>query len=198
MSSGLEKIVGQINQEALDEAGKILGEADEAAKKIRSGADAAFSEAARKTAAECSAAREDILKKGESASKMKRRQMLLLARQELIDEVINDAHAELLSLGDAEYFGALKRLLESHALPESGSVCFNSKDLARLPEGFEDTIAQTAENNGGKLVLSDKACDIDGGFLLVYGGIEENCSFDALFAAKKEELRDGLNTFLFA
>lgn len=39
---------------------------------------------------------------------------------------------------------------------------------------------------------------IDGGFLLLYGGIEENCTFRALFDDKREELQDLTNQILFA
>ena len=38
---------------------------------------------------------------------------------------------------------------------------------------------------------------MDGGFLLVYGGIEENCTISAVFASKREELSDQVNRLLF-
>ena len=44
---------------------------------------------------------------------------------------------------------------------------------------------------------SNKASDIDGGFILIYGGIEENCSLAAMFHAQKEEMADKLNSLLF-
>ncbi len=34
---------------------------------------------------------------------------------------------------------------------------------------------------------------MDGGFLLVYGGIEENCTIRAVFDAGREELSDRVN-----
>ena len=39
--------------------------------------------------------------------------------------------------------------------------------------------------------------ETDGGFLLVYGGIEENCTLKAVFSAKREELSDQVNRMLF-
>ena len=40
--------------------------------------------------------------------------------------------------------------------------------------------------------------EANGGFVLVYGGIEENCSFEAMFAAQREKLQDQVHAFLFA
>ena len=38
---------------------------------------------------------------------------------------------------------------------------------------------------------------IEDGFVLVYGGIEENCTFRALMDAKKDQLQDTVNQILF-
>ena len=52
-------------------------------------------------------------------------------------------------------------------------------------------------DEGGSLTLSDEARPIGGGFLLVYGGIEENCTIKAVFDSKREELSDRVNRLLF-
>ena len=62
---------------------------------------------------------------------------------------------------------------------------------------FDKKIAAAAQKKGGVLALSSQTCEIDGGFLLVYGGIEENCSFAAMFAAEKESLQDKVHTLMF-
>ncbi len=43
-----------------------------------------------------------------------------------------------------------------------------------------------------------EARNIDNGFILAYGGIEENCSIEAMFAEKRDELRDQVRKILFA
>ena len=88
-------------------------------------------------------------------------------------------------------------MLEKYALPKAGSIVFSDKDKARLPQGYADTVAKIAEAHGGSLKVSDDTCDIEGGFVLIYGGIEENCSFKAMFNAEKEQLADKVNSFLF-
>ena len=47
------------------------------------------------------------------------------------------------------------------------------------------------------LRVSNGNCDIDGGFILIYGGIEENCSFRAMLDANREHLADKVNELLF-
>ena len=45
-----------------------------------------------------------------------------------------------------------------------------------------------------KKELTETVLDgMDGGFVLTYGGIEENCTIKALFDAKREELSDKVN-----
>lgn len=66
-----------------------------------------------------------------------------------------------------------------------------------MPKSFEASV-QNGLPKGAKLVLSDQTAAIDGGFLLVYGGIEENCSFEALFESDKERLQDAAQELLFA
>ena len=46
-------------------------------------------------------------------------------------------------------------------------------------------------------MLSDQTKEMDGGFVLTYGGIEENCTIRAVFAAKKDELSDKVHEMLF-
>ena len=39
--------------------------------------------------------------------------------------------------------------------------------------------------------------NIDNGFILTYGGIEENCTIRAMFDAKRDELADSVYRMLF-
>ena len=66
-----------------------------------------------------------------------------------------------------------------------------------MPEGFTGRIKTIAAAKGGTLTLSKEAREMDGGFVLIYGGIEENCTIKAVFRAKKEELSDRINRLLF-
>ena len=41
------------------------------------------------------------------------------------------------------------------------------------------------KKNGGSLKISKEGRNIENGFILAYGGIEENCTLRAMFDAKK-------------
>ena len=82
---------------------------------------------------------------------------------------------------------------------EDGRKLHNTKkDLERMPAGFREEIKSLAQKKGGVLEISGETRNIDGGFILIYGGIEENCSIDAMFAEKRDELLDQVRKILFA
>ena len=66
-----------------------------------------------------------------------------------------------------------------------------------MPADFEKKIKAAAEAKGGKLVLKKEPKAIPDGFVLVYGGVEENCTLKALFDVKKDQLQDKVNEILF-
>ena len=83
-------------------------------------------------------------------------------------------------------------------LPEMSVTWMSHGDyLARLPEGFAVKLQDIAVKHGGSLKVSDERADVENGFILRYGGIEENCSLRALFSAKQEELQDEVHRSLF-
>lgn len=131
------------------------------------------------------------------AAQQKRRQAALSAKQEVIGEIINEAYERLLNLEDEKYFAVIKKMLEDNVLSEKGEIIFSARDRQRMPKDFEDVIKNVAFEKGGELVMSDEIRSIDGGFVLVYGGIEENCTFKAMLEASREELHDMVNGKLF-
>ena len=80
---------------------------------------------------------------------------------------------------------------------------FVFKDMEDFKNRGKDVDAEymkvlAAKKKGGSLELTETVPDgMDGGFILTYGGIEENCTIKALFDAKREELSDKVNRQLF-
>ena len=90
------------------------------------------------------------------------------------------------------------RLLEAYILPQEGEIYFSVKDLENMPVGFGKEIEEIALAKGGKLTVAGAGRDnIDNGFILAYGGIEENCTIRAMFDAKRDELSDIVHRLLF-
>ena len=77
-------------------------------------------------------------------------------------------------------------------------MLLSQRDLQRLPAGFADTLNSMLKSQSAQVHIGARAAKIDGGFLLVYGDIEVNCSFEALLEASLEQVKDALSRELFA
>lgn len=195
--SGLDQIIAQIladaeteaegiRKKAKDEADALLKEEQERIRKLQ---DEAEKTAERK--------RSIYLERVKSSADLKRRQAVLETKQEMIAQVLQAAYETLLSEDTESYFSLLTKLLEHFVREKEGEIYFSQRDLERMPDSFREVIQKTAREKGGSLRLGAEPKQIDGGFILAYGGIEENCTFRALFAEKKELLADEAHAMLF-
>ena len=75
---------------------------------------------------------------------------------------------------------------------------FSEKDLSRIPESFRTEAGKIASRAGGSLSFDSKPAPIESGFILSYGGIEENCSLKSIFAANKDQIQDTAMKVLFS
>lgn len=195
--SGLDKIKSQILDEANHSAEAKIAEANEKAEQMLSEAKAeAEAEVSRISAKsrEAIAVYEDRVK---SSGEMQRKQAILQAKQEVIADVLNKAYEKVRAQDTAAYFEMIRKMLEKYAQPGDGIISFNAEDLKRMPKGFEAEIEKAAKEKGGSLKLSEEPKDMDGGFILVYGGVEENCTIRAMFDAKRDHLSDKVHEVLF-
>lgn len=191
--SGLDKILEYISREAQAEADQILSEAKENAQKIlASGKKEAqdMAEAIRKQSKLDTAAMVDRIR---SNADLSEKRIILQAKQDKIEAVIDKALDRLEHLDDAEYMHTIGRMIDrySYASGQKGVISFNRRDLDRLT----DDVRKKAQEHS--LKLSEGPVDIRGGFILSYGDIEENCSFDVLISTSREELQDKIGRLLF-
>ena len=195
--TGLEKIINQIQEEAKASAESRVNAAQAKADKILAEAKAACvvieREAAEKRASQ-KAIQEGRVK---SSAEQQRRTALLGAKQEIIAGLVQEAYETLKKEDAANYFLTMEKILKTYVLAEAGEIYFSAADLARMPADFEKKIEAAAAAKGGSLVLKKEPKEIADGFVLVYGGVEENCTLKALFDAKKDELQDKVNAILF-
>ena len=196
--TGLEKIIQQIECEAQTASDQILSEADSECAEILAGAQATCGEISAEASAQAASIRQDVLSRGESGCQMQRKNRILAAKQEMIAAVIEKSKEALLHMESVDYFVMLTRQIERYAQQGDGVVYLSEADLARVPAYFPKKLSQIAEAKGGTLALSAQPKELSGGFVLAYGGVEENCSFDALFEADRERLQDLVRAKLFA
>ena len=196
--NGMEKIIAQILADAEPETERILQQAAAEAEAIQSEAVREAEKQESDRAARARAREESFMDQARLAARQHGQRLVLAEKQRLIAQLLEEAQKTLLAKPDGEYFSWIETVLKRHAGPQEGAICFCARDLERLPEGFEARIRRIAEENGGSLTLKREPRPIDGGFVLVYGGVEENCSVSALFAALRGELTDRVHRMLLS
>lgn len=192
--NGLDKILDEIKMESDEVSASIIKEAQDKASEIARQARQKGEEAVKRIDGDTKQKCDDILARGRSASEFYKRKEALKAKQDIISRVLLDAKTTLLNLPEDKYFERILQMVEKHALEEEGEIAFSERDKKRLPKLFEAKLKLASKN---KLKLAQQPARIDGGFLLLYGGIEENCSFEALFSDMHEQLQDEVRTLLF-
>ena len=195
--TGLDKMKSQI----LDEAKALADNKIDLAK-------AKASDIIREAKAEAEKTSESISQKSQadvnnykdrvaSSIDLQERTKILETKQEVIAQVLEKAYDSLKAMGSGEYFAMLVKIISKYALPQEGEVFLSPGDLARMPSGFEAEVEAAAKEKGGILKISKEGRNIENGFVLAYGGIEENCTLKAMLDAKKDELSDKVHQILF-
>ena len=195
--AGVDNIIKEILQEAQSKADGLLAEAKEKAKSVLDESALADSKMAEASAAAAQKSAADLAERAKSQSALRIRQALLPTRQDIIDEVIEKAYDQLGAQDDKSYFDMVEKLLVKNVRAGEGEICFNEADLKRITDDFRQRVKKIAADKGGTLTISDTPVKIRNGFILAYGGIEENCSLDAIFSEKREGLRDLVNSILW-
>ena len=196
--TGLEKITDQILAGAKQEAEEILRQAKSQANEILAAAKLKAEEITagiqKKSASDVESCRSRVA----SANDLFYRTETLRRKQEVIAQVIEAAYEKVCSMDAADYFEMLEKIIEKNALAQDGEICFSQKDLKRMPADFKDRISAAAKRAGGTLTLSKESRKIENGFVLVYGGMEENCTIRAIFDSRRDALQDQVNALLFS
>jgi V/A-type H+-transporting ATPase subunit E len=196
--TGLEKILKHIEDDAIATANASIAEAEKEAQAIISTAQAEIEKRRAEILEKAKQESESSLKRVESAALLKEKKMLLDAKQQVISNVITNAKNLLTAYSSEDYFKVVIKMVQKYALGQSGQIVFSNNDKKRLPEQFGQTLGQALlGTEGATLTISENSVNIDGGFILIYGDVEVNCSFDALFFAARESLQDKVCEILF-
>ena len=195
--SGLDNIVQEIHSQAQKEANRILNEAEEYCNEYMDGVKADVAVQVEQINKKSLADRKLYEEKTKSGGEFRKRKTILMAKQSCINEVIEKAEKTFLELESEEYFKLMLELFKANVTCEKGKILFNEKDLSRMPQWFKDEINQAAKEKGGEIKINEMPENIDGGFILTYGDIEENCTVKSLFMANSDKLKDVANKVIF-
>ena len=195
--TGTEKILRHIADQADGEAAAIMEKAREEAARLEQKAKAEREEILADARRQGEVILEEARERSEVTAAAYKRRTLLAARGALVKEALDKAWENILALPDQEYFEFLYAQLDKQDLNRDGQLALNERDLERRPADFEKKIAAAAEKQKGTLVLAGFPADIKGGFILQYGGVEENCSLEAIFESEADILKDAVRAVLF-
>lgn len=190
--NGLEQILLKIEE---DTNLKISQIKENILKQGSADAEAVTAEAtakAEKIIFDAEAMAERIKASAHSGSTASSARKLAATKSEIINDCITYVAKQLSDMPDFEYFAALTSLITKHAHPKDGMLLLTEKDSKRLPAGFITNINNILSQNDGGLSLSENRIQASGGCVLRYGGIDENCTFEALIADNIDEIKDAL------
>jgi len=187
--TGLDKIISEILQESEKEAQAIVAVATVRAEEILEEARQTGSTVSDRLDAMYDKKAEALASGFESALALQRRRAELSARQHLIAETLQVAKTTLCHLPEDAYFDLLIKLAAKAAHAAEGVYFLNTRDSGRLPADFEARL-NAAIPTGATLRRGGKTVDIDGGLVLEYGNVVENCAIDAIFDARADAFSD--------
>lgn len=191
MSSG-DKILNRISLDCDERISKINAETDEKCAQIMAQAKLD----ADKISAEIADKAQAKVKQMQAASKsrcdLETRNAFLKRRREEIDKTYSEILNKMENLPDEDYFELIYTFAKKLS-GMSGVVLLNKKDMNRLPKNFLARL----EECGVKAELSKAPCDIESGFILKCGDIEENMDFSAILSEKRDIIEDFINQELF-
>ena len=193
--TGLQTILDAITGEAQDRADQLVGQARDKAAALLEQAKTDAKAAGQAVQDQRQAEADGIRERAQSSADLATRNAMLAFKQELLRETIDQARQELENAPAEEYFPALVELAGKYARPGRAELRMNQRDLDRLPADFEKQVQAAAPQ--AQITLSREPAAIDSGFVLVYDGIDINCSYEALFADAESQLRDSLSRLLF-
>ena len=186
---GLTKIIEKIQADSAQRCADVIAQAEKKAQAIAESAAADIARQNDEAKAASDEAAKAVVTRALASVQQQKKQEILKAKTQVINDAIRFAEQAFLAMPDKEYFVALQALIKANAQPGEGVLHLNERDLRRAPGSFLSKL--------GEITLCKDPADIPGGFILVYGNIEINGTPGELIAEKREELTELVNRLLF-
>ena len=196
---GTEKIIAHIRADGDAEAKKIIDAASKQAEEKRAESfKAALSEYEKLMQAgnaEC----EDILSGSRRIAEMEAKKSVLSVKQEMISAAFDAAREEIVNMTRDKYTQFLARMAAEAAASGMEEIVLNARDKAEVGKSVCKAANEllSAKGTPGKLTVSEDTADISGGVIVRFGGIETNCSIDALIRQRRSGLSTEVAAALF-
>ena len=225
--NGIEKITARISADADQEITRLKAQAQQQADEILANSQAQADALTDEILKRGRKAAEERLERLQSAAQMETRKLKLAAKQEVLGETFELALKRLCDMPDDQYIQLLTKLAVQASTTGREKLIFSLKDRSRvgkavvvaanevllkerapeLPGPVADTAVgaflgkvmnnTTAIVTGTGLSLSEETRNIMGGFVMVDGDIEINCTFETLIRLQREQLEKEVAQVLF-
>lgn len=192
---GTEKIIAHIQADAKAEADAILAEAAKQCAEIKKDYDNKASAAYDEKLSRGKKAQDDISESRTRIAHMESKKDLLALKQEMVNTSFEKAREMILNLSDEDYKKFLTKLIVRSNPVGDEQVVLNAKDAAKF--GAEVVKAANAQLGNGKLSLSDKTGDFEGGVIISRGAVEVNNTLELLMELAKSSMSSELAKVLF-
>lgn len=189
---GLENILNEIKTDSDAAVNDIIENAEKKAEEIISAGKLEGEKCAAQIVDEARLKAQDIISRSERAAQLDFKKELLKKKQELIRDYIASAKVSLEALSEKERLKIYTKIIEKYAGGTPGEIVLTKADKDAIDADF------TAFLEKNSLKVSERElADGQKGFIIVYGNIEENCTFEAMFDSMADELSDKTAALLF-
>lgn len=195
--TGIEKIITKIEEDCNVICEDIITRAQAEAQAILDNAQLEAKRAKDEAIAAAKNKCKTDIELSESKAEHEHKKAILATKISIINEIIDESVYKLKNLPDSDYFDVITKLIKRYAQNGCGVLRFSGKDLNRLPQGFEAGLNEMLTGSGKSFVISNEPINIDGGVVIVYNDIEQNCTFDSLLNASLDEIKDELFEEIF-
>lgn len=197
--NGIDRITDRIEADAREQAKAIIAEAEAKCAEIRKEnekkAQERYLQLIRNGTKDC----ESGLERRKSAAEMDAKKSVLALKQDCVAEAFDMAKRRLADMPEDSYVGFLASLAASAAADGSGEIVLSARDRERCGKAVLEraNAALAAKGLTPALTLAADRREISGGLILRQGGVEVNCSIEALVEALKGPMTADVARTLF-
>ena len=189
----LADIRKKIEQDAANEAAKLLDEARAQAAALEKEAEAEIAKSKAYYDGMFAEEAPEVRRRAQIIANLDVKKISLGAKQELIGKAFDGALDCLCSLDDGKYLAFMEKLLDQ-SVSSGDEELLTAPDEKRISQAWLDGYNAA---RGKKLTLSADKADIKGGFILRRGRISVNCSLETLVHWLKDDLESDVVKRLF-
>lgn len=183
-----EQKAQQIIEDAQNKSTEIIKNAGEKAKVLQD-------EAVKRAEIEGKDLSERII----AGAELDARDMILSAKQEIIDKSLKMTELKISNMGKKDYSDLIYKLLIASVETGNEKIIFSFNDMERIDLDILQKINKklVSEGRTGNLKVGGYDKNIKNGFILKQGSIEINCSIESQIRAQRDSMESDIADLLF-